>query len=124
MPGLPPPPAPALARSSERNRLCPGPDGGARVGDGDEVADGGDVVAEGVEIGGGGTRGVGGMRAAGTAMVNLREEGQRGAEVQSRNPSLLNEKNPSEFSSSVKLGSLKKKSYRIKKRRAELRGIF
>lgn len=64
MPGLP------VARSSDLNRFCPGPDGGAaRDGDGDEVVDGGDVVAEEVEIGGGGTRGVGGIRAAGTAMV-------------------------------------------------------
>ncbi|KAG7238822.1 hypothetical protein INR49_030366 [Caranx melampygus] len=66
MPGLP------VARSSDLNRFCPGPDGGARDGDGDEVVDGGDVVAEGVEIGGGGTRGVGGIRAAGTAMVTYR----------------------------------------------------
>lgn len=66
MPGL------LVARSSDLNRFCPGPDGGARDGDGDEVVDGGDVVAEGVEIGGGGTRGVGGIRAAGTAMVTYR----------------------------------------------------
>lgn len=68
MPGL------LVARSSDLNRFCPGPDGGARDrdGDGDEVVDGGDVVAEGVEIGGGGTRVVGGIRAAGTAMVTYR----------------------------------------------------
>lgn len=66
MPGLP------VASSSDLNRVCPGPVGGARDGDGDEVVDGGDVVAEGVEIGGGGTRGVGGIRAAGTAMVTYR----------------------------------------------------
>ena len=76
MPGLP------VARSSDLNRFCPGPDGGARDGDGDEVVDGGDVVAEGVEIGGGGTRGVGGISAAGTAMVTYRR-GKRVAEVQS-----------------------------------------
>lgn len=81
MPGLP------VARSSDLNNVCPGPDGGARDGDGDEVVDGGDVVAEGVEIGGGGTRGLGGISAAGTAMVDL-QEGKRVAEVQSRKPSL------------------------------------
>lgn len=66
MPGL------LVARSSDLNRFCPGPGGGARDGDGDEVVDGGDVVTEGVEIGGGGTSGVGGIRAAGTAMVTYR----------------------------------------------------
>lgn len=66
MPGLP------VARSSDLNKVCPGPDGGARDGDGDEVVDGGDVVADGVEIGGGGTRGLGGISAAGTAMVTYR----------------------------------------------------
>lgn len=66
MPGLP------VVRRSDLKRFCPGPDGGARDGDGDEVVDGGDVVAEGVEIGGGGTRGVGGIRAAGMAMVTYR----------------------------------------------------
>lgn len=63
MPGL------LVARSSDLNRFWPGPVGGARDGDGDEVVDAGDVVADGVEIGGGGTSGVGGIRAAGTAMV-------------------------------------------------------
>lgn len=79
MPGL------LVARSSDLNKVCPGPDGGARDGDGDEVVDGGDVVAEGVEIGGGGTRGLGGISAAGTAMVTYRR-GRESPKFKVENP--------------------------------------
>lgn len=79
MPGL------LVARSSDLNKVCPGPDGGARDGDGDEVVDGGDVVAEGVEIGGGGTRGLGGISVAGTAMVTYRR-GRESPKFKVENP--------------------------------------